>query len=417
MDPTLAFKFGIDTVLSCGDSLEALKRNRFALVAHPASVTTELVHSLDALAAAGALPHCVFGPQHGARGDKQDNMIETEDFVDPRYNIPVHSLYGAHRRPTEAMLRDVDLIVFDLQDVGCRVYTFLTTLHYLLEAAGQNDIPIWVLDRPNPAGRQIDGLALEYGEESFVGTAQIPMAHGLTLGEMAGWLNDTFKIGASLTVKKMEGYELESWHQSAWPLSQPWVNPSPNASSVNMARLFSGTVLLEGTILSEGRGTTTPLEILGAPGLDVATLIETLRADGGFALGGTLLRPCFFEPTFHKHAGTLCAGLQFHTEHPGYQPERHFPYSIMAIALRSIRRQLGSSIWRSHEYEYERGRLPIDVITGGSRFREWVDSSDTSIASLCSWIERDRNRWFRARENYCLYQSPQFEPLAMEAYP
>ena len=278
MDPTLAFKFGIDTVLSCGDSLEALKRNRFALVAHPASVTTALVHSLDALAAAGALPHCVFGPQHGARGDKQDNMIETEDFVDPKYGIPVHSLYGAHRRPTEAMLSDVDLIVFDLQDVGCRVYTFLTTLHYLLEAAGQNDIPIWVLDRPNPAGRQIDGLALEYGEESFVGTAQIPMAHGLTLGEMAGWLNDTFKIGASLTVKKMEGYELGSWHQSAWPLSQPWVNPSPNASSVNMARLFSGTVLLEGTILSEGRGTTTPLEILGAPGLDVATLIETLRA-------------------------------------------------------------------------------------------------------------------------------------------
>ena len=151
MDPTLAFKFGIDTVLSCGDSLEALKRNRFALVAHPASVTTALVHSLDALAAAGALPHCVFGPQHGARGDKQDNMIETEDFVDPKYGIPVHSLYGAHRRPTEAMLSDVDLIVFDLQDVGCRVYTFLTTLHYLLEAAGQYDIPIWVLDRPNPA--------------------------------------------------------------------------------------------------------------------------------------------------------------------------------------------------------------------------------------------------------------------------
>ena len=413
MDPTLTFKFGIDTVLSCERSLGLLKRSRFALVAHPASVTTSLVHTLDALATVGALPHCVFGPQHGARGDKQDNMIETEDFVDPLYDIPVYSLYGANRRPTEAMLRDVDLIIFDLQDVGCRVYTFLTTLHYLLEASGEYQIPIWVLDRPNPAGRQIDGLALEYGEESFVGTAAIPMAHGLTLGEIAGWLNETFNIGASLTIKKMEGYELASWRQSAWPLSQPWVNPSPNASNVNMTRHFPGTVLLEGTILSEGRGTTTPLELVGAPWLDVEGLVQTLKADGGFALGGTLLRPCFFEPTFHKHAGTLCAGIQFHTEHPGYRPEGHLPYTLMAIALRSIQGQLDSSIWRSHEYEYERNRLPIDVITGGSRFREWVDNPNASIDSLCSWIEEDRSTWFRARENYCLYQTPQLEPLVI----
>ena len=217
------------------------------------------------------------------------------------------------------------------------------------------------------------------------------------MGEIAGWLNDTFKIGASLTVKKMQVRAGILATECLAALSA-LVNPSPNASSVNMARLFPGTVLLEGTILSEGRGTTTPLELLGAPKLDVATLTETLNSDGGFALGGTLLRPCFFEPTFHKHAGTLCSGIQFHTEHPNYRPERHLPYTLMAIALRSIQRQLDSSIWRSHEYEYERGRLPIDVISGGS------DSVNGSTAPMplshhCAAGVRKTEATGLAREN------------------
>ena len=400
------FEFGIDVLLASPDTLSELKSSRFVLVAHPASVTKGLKHTLDALIEAGARPHCVFGPQHGARGEKQDNMIESGDYLDPIHQIPIYSLYGAHRRPTDQMLEGIDRLVFDLQDIGCRIYTFLTTLHYLLEAAAERDLSIWILDRPNPAGRQIDGLALEPGHESFVGTAPIPTAHGLTLGEMAHWLNDRFRLDAKLRTVTMRGYDLSSWDCIAWPETQPWVNPSPNASSLNMTRHFAGTVLLEGTELSEGRGTTTPLELVGAPGINSLRLSQALHEKASFALGGTLIRPCHFEPTFHKHAGALCEGLQLHTDHPGYAPQQHLPYTLMAIALKHLRGNIDGPLWRHHEYEYALDRTPIDVIAGTKRLREWVDDPDQDVDQLIDWIEADRRQWEAERAPYLLYGAP-----------
>lgn len=407
----MAFEFGIDALLASLDDLAELKHSRFALVAHPASVTCNLAHSLDALVEAGAPPHCVFGPQHGARGEKQDNMIESEDYKDPIHHIPVYSLYGEHRRPTEVMLQDIEHIVFDLQDIGCRIYTFLTTLHYLIEAAAARDIPIWILDRPNPAGRQIDGFSLEPGHESFVGTAPIPTAHGLTLGEMGHWINDWFALGASVRTIKMRDYDLSTWNQSAWPRTQPWVNPSPNAASLNMTRLFAGTVLLEGTHLSEGRGTTIPLEVMGAPGLDSTGLRQHLQCQASFTLGGTILRSCHFEPTFHKHTGSLCEGLQFHTDHPRYRPEAHLPYTLVAIALKHLNQCFDEDLWRHHEYEYTRDRLPIDVIAGTDRLRTWIEDPSQGVDELVTSIEVDRHAWDAKRRPYLLYGAPSIEPM------
>jgi uncharacterized protein YbbC (DUF1343 family) len=304
------------------------------------------------------------------------------------------------------MLAGIDRLVFDLQDIGCRIYTFLTTLHYLLEAAAERDLSIWILDRPNPAGRQIDGLALEPGHESFVGTAPIPTAHGLTLGEMAHWLNDRFRLDAKVRTLTMRGYDLSSWDCFAWPGTQPWVNPSPNASSLNMTRHFAGTVLLEGTELSEGRGTTTPLELVGAPGINSLRLSQALHEKASFALGGTLIRPCHFEPTFHKHAGALCEGLQLHTDHPGYAPQHHLPYTLMAIALKHLRGNIDGLLWRHHEYEYALDRTPIDVIAGTKRLREWVDDPDQDVDQLIDWIEADRRQWEAERAPYLLYGAP-----------
>ena len=394
-------QFGIDRLLEDQALLKRLAGRRIALLAHPASVTRELLHSIDALAAGGVRLSAAFGPQHGLRGDKQDNMIESPDFTDRAHAIPVFSLYGKVRRPTDEMMASFEVLLVDLQDLGCRVYTFLTTLLYVLEAAARHGKSVWVLDRPNPIGRPVEGLKLRAGWESFVGAGALPMRHGLTLGEAARWFVQAGKLDVECEVVAMKGWR----PAGGWPLGERvWVNPSPNAPNVFMARCYPGTVMLEGTTLSEGRGTTRPLELFGAPGLDMNEVVRTMRAMAPAWLEGCTLRACWFEPTFHKHAGKLCAGLQIHPEAPHYGHEAFKPWRLMALAFKAIRALApGYELWRDFPYEYET-RLAIDVINGGPALREWVDDPAARPADLDRAARADEQAWREEREAALLYR-------------
>src|SRR5476649_1025890 len=303
-------KFGLDRLLEEPELRKPLKGRRVALLAHPASATRTMIHSLDALAALGDVRlSAAFGPQHGLRGDKQDNMVESQDYTDSVHGIPVFSLYGEVRRPTSDMMDTFDVLLVDLQDVGCRIYTFVTTLRYMLEEAAKKHKAVWVLDRPNPVGRPVEGLTLRTGCESFVGAGAMPMRHGLTLGELARWFVGALHLDVDYRVVPMQGWEPNAAPGYGWPLGErTWVNPSPNAPNLSMARCYPGTVMLEGTTLSEGRGTTRPLELCGAPDIDIADLLARAARLAPEWMRGCRLRPCWFEPTFHKHAGSLCAG-------------------------------------------------------------------------------------------------------------
>ncbi len=398
-------KFGIDRLLADPALLKALAGQRVALVAHPASVTEDLVHSLDALIAAGVRITSALGPQHGLKGDKQDNMVETANEVDAHYGIPVFSLYGDVRRPTAAMMDTADIFLFDLQDLGCRIYTFVTTLGYVLEAAAKYGKEVWVLDRPNPAGRPVEGLTLRTGHESFVGVAPMPMRHGLTLGEMGDWLRRELKIDVAYRVVEMQGWQPDAAPGFGWPDDRLWINPSPNAANLNMARAYAGTVMLEGTTLSEGRGTTRPLEVLfGAPDVDAARVLEEMRRLAPEWLQGCALRPCWFEPTFHKHAQQLCSALMVHAEGPFYDHRAFRPWRAQALAFKAIRRLYpGFAIWRDFPYEYERERLAIDVINGGPALREWVDNAAALPGDLDTLVSRDEAAWRKAVAPLLLY--------------
>ncbi|MDA0792067.1 MAG: DUF1343 domain-containing protein [Proteobacteria bacterium] len=396
-----SFHCGIDQLLSAPALLDQLRRQRVGMVAHPASVTAAGQHALDALIGRGVQVVRAFGPQHGLRGDKQDNMVESPDFIDPVHGIPVTSLYGRYRYPQPEMLRDLDVVLFDLQDIGCRVYTFITTLRYFIEACSRQATELWILDRPNPAGRPVDGLRLQAGHESFVGSDSLPMRHGMTVGELSGWFAN--RIGCERPrVITMPAYTLDRAPGFGWPLMErPWINPSPNAPRLNMARCFSGTVLLEGTTLSEGRGTTTPLEVIGAPDFPVEQIREALPSS---VTDGVWLRNTWFLPTFHKYEGQLCQGLQIHTDLPGYDHARFRPFrlvSAMLKALRGLRPEY--ELWRHHEYEYEQGRTPIDVINGGPWLREWVDDPDATLASLDHELNLVERQWRSERASFLLY--------------
>ncbi|HNH64309.1 MAG TPA: DUF1343 domain-containing protein, partial [Thauera aminoaromatica] len=293
-------RFGLDRLLQDSALRRPLAGRRVALLAHPASVTRELVHSLDALAALPDLElAAAFGPQHGLRGDKQDNMVESPDYTDPLLGIPVFSLYGEVRRPTAAMMDTFDVLLVDLQDLGCRIYTFITTLRYVLEEAARHGKAVWVLDRPNPAGRPVEGTSLRPGWESFVGAGPLPMRHGMTMGELAHWFVATLGLDVELRVIEMQGWQPDAAPGYGWPLGErSWINPSPNAPNLWMARAYAGTVMLEGTTLSEGRGTTRPLELFGAPDIDARALVGEMRSLAPEWLAGCVLRECWFEPTF-----------------------------------------------------------------------------------------------------------------------
>ena len=400
-------KFGIDRLLEDRTLRARLSGKRVALLAHPASVTRELVHSLDALA---GLPEvrlsAAFGPQHGLRGDKQDNMVESPDFTDPVHGIPVFSLYGEVRRPTDRMMESCDVLLVDLQDLGCRVYTFVTTLRYVLEAAARHRKAVWILDRPNPIGREAEGFRLRPEWQSFVGAGALPMRHGLTLGELGRWFARTLKLDVELEVVAMEGWQPASAPGFGWPLGErSWVNPSPNAPNLSMARCYPGTVMLEGTTLSEGRGTTRPLELFGAPDADIENLLKKMRSLADGWMRGCILRPCWFEPTFHKHVGKLCSGLQIHVDDPSYDHRAFRPWRLMALAfkaLRALRRDY--PLWRDFAYEYEQGRLAIDVINGGEELRRWVDDPAASPADLDALASKDEAAWRDERDQVLIYR-------------
>lgn len=399
-------KFGLERLIEDAALRRPLQGRRVALLAHPASVTRELTHSLDALA---VLPEvkltAAFGPQHGLRGDKQDNMMESPDFTDPRHGIPVFSLYGEVRRPTGAMLDTFDVLLVDLQDLGCRIYTFITTLRYVLEAAAAHGKAVWVLDRPNPAGRPVEGLTLKPGWESFVGAGPLPMRHGLTLGELARWFVATLQLDVDCGVIPMEGWQPDAAPGFGWPIERSWVNPSPNAPNLSMARCYAGTVMLEGTTLSEGRGTTRPLELFGAPEVDARALMAEMHALAPQWLAGCVLRECWFEPTFHKHAGRLCHGVQIHVEDPAHYDHAAFrPWRLMALAFKALRRLAPDyPLWRDFPYEYEHGRLAIDLINGSPLLREWVDDPAAQPGDLDALAAADEAAWRTERASYLLY--------------
>lgn len=399
-------KFGVDRLIDEPGLRSRLAGKRVALLAHPASVTTDLTHSIDAL---NRLPEvtlaATFGPQHGIRGDKQDNMVETPDEVDATLGIPVFSLYGTVRRPTDAMMDTFDVLLVDLQDLGCRIYTFITTLRYVLEAAAKHGKSVWVLDRPNPAGRPIEGLTLRDGWESFVGAGAMPMRHGLTIGELARWFIATHKLDVDCEVITMQGWQPDAAPGFGWPgQTRTWINPSPNAPNVMMARAYSGTVMLEGTTLSEGRGTTRPMELFGAPDISGKALADRMHALAPQWLQGCVLRECWFQPTFHKHAGVLNGGLQIHVDAGHYDHAAFRPWRLVALVFKAVRAlHPDYTIWRDFPYEYENDRLAIDLINGSELLRQWVDDDNATPDDLQAMVATDEAQWLDARAPHLLY--------------
>jgi uncharacterized protein YbbC (DUF1343 family) len=347
-----------------------------------------------------------FGPQHGLKGDKQDNMVESEDFRDPVHGIPVFSLYGEVRRPTAEMMETFDVLLVDLQDLGCRIYTFITTLRYMLEAAASHKKRVVVLDRPNPAGRPVEGLILRPGWESFVGAGPMPMRHGLTMGEMGKWLIRSLDLDVEYDVIAMQGWQPDMAPGYGWPLNErTWVNPSPNAANLWMARCYAGTVMLEGTTLSEGRGTTRPLELFGAPDIDSRKILKAMANIAPQWMTGCRLRECWFEPTFHKHVGQLCSGIQIHVEDASYDHQAFQPWRLVALVFKALRRiRPDYELWRDFPYEYEHDQLAIDLINGSDLLRLWVDDDNANPQDLEALTVSDERRWIDERSAVLVYK-------------
>ena len=387
---------GVDRLVSGAAAVaEELRGGRLGLIAHPASVTLDLIHAADAIRGAGHDLRALFGPQHGARGEKQDNMVESDPYVDPATGLPVHSLYGEVRKPTPAMLDGLDALLFDLQDVGVRVYTFVWTMALAMEACAEAGVRFVVLDRPNPiGGTRREGPLPRPGYESFVGLHPVPLRHGLTCGEMARWVNVERGVGCDLTVVPCDG-----WRRSmAWDdTGLPWVMPSPNLPTPDSCRVYPGMVLLEGTNLSEGRGTTKPFELFGAPWLDPEAVAARL-ADA--RLAGVRFRPCHFEPTFQKHAGRLCGGAQLHVVDPdAFEPVRTGVEILVAVRDLAPR----DFAWRRPPYEYEETLPPIDILWGGPGLREGIDAGATADEIL-DGVDRELAAFAASAAGHLLYR-------------
>jgi uncharacterized protein YbbC (DUF1343 family) len=396
------FSLGVERLLNEPDLFSRLAGKKLALLAHPASVTQTLEHSLDALLKNPKRFQvtAAFGPQHGMRGEKQDNMIESDDYQDPLHKIPVYSLYGKVRRPTPGMMKGWDVLLVDLQDVGCRIYTFLTTLFYMMDAASESGQELWVLDRPNPAGRAIEGHKLDMKYQSFVGAAPVPMRHGLTLGEAAMWYRDHKKMKINLTVVSMLDYQIDS---AAWP-NMSWVNPSPNIPRLSCTKIYPGTVLIEGSTISEGRGTTVPLEIFGAPGLKIEQVIKDMHSLAPKWLKGCSLRPAFFEPTFHKFKGELVNAIQVHVDGPLTDSPEFQPYRLVNLFFKSVHRlHPDLEIWKKPPYEYEEKLAPIDILSGHDQLRKWVAEPQPLIEEWDRSLARDEAEWLIERKPFLLY--------------
>ncbi|MEE8130205.1 MAG: DUF1343 domain-containing protein, partial [Vicinamibacterales bacterium] len=377
MNATAPVSLGIDRLIASGQ----LSGRRVGLVCNPASVDATFRHSADRLWDEPRITlAALFGPQHGFRSDAQDNMIETPHAQHPRYRVPIYSLYGDSREPSADMLNDIDVLVIDLPDVGTRVYTYAYTMANCLRAAKRHGASVVICDRPNPIGGElVEGPMLEPGYESFVGQFPIPLRHGMTIGELARLFNDDFGIGAELEVAPLDG-----WVRSACQdeTGLPWVMPSPNLPTLDAALVYPGAVLVEGTNLSEGRGTTRPFELIGAPWVDGEALAAHLAT---LKLPGVFFRPACFEPTFQKHARQSCAGCQVHvTDRRGFEPV------LTTVALlQAIRRAAPDQFaWRAPPYEYEQVKKPIDILSGSNRLREQIDADVPAAEIAAGWRQR-----------------------------
>jgi uncharacterized protein YbbC (DUF1343 family) len=384
-------RLGSERLLESG----SLKNKRVGVVSNPASVDAQFRHIVRALATE---PHvtlaAIFGPQHGYRADVQDNMIETAHSHDPTRGVPVYSLYSETREPTGEMLKGVDALVIDLQDVGSRIYTFIYTMANCLRAGRKHGVPVIVTDRPNPiGGEKIDGPVLVKGFESFVGQFPIPLRHGMTIGELARFFNDACDIGADLTVVSMEGWRRPMYFDET---GLHWIIPSPNVPTLDTAIVYPGAVLFEGTNVSEGRGTTRPFELIGAPWVDAEALAEKLATHN---LPGVHFRPVVFEPTFQKHARHACGGCQIHVLDRG-----RFRDVESAIAvLTEIRAQNSAKFdWRQPPYEYEHEKLPFDILAGSSELRRQIESGMPVEEISASW-RAEHERFRKARQPFLLY--------------
>jgi uncharacterized protein YbbC (DUF1343 family) len=368
---------------------------RVGAVVHPASVLPSLQQTADALLAEKSI-HLVslFGPQHGARGEKQDNMVESHFYLDTDVNLPVHSLYGETRQPTEEMLSDLDVLIFDLQDVGTRVYTFIHTMAYCMQACADYGKTMVVLDRPNPInGDRVEGNLLDPEFSSFVGLYPLPMRHGMTVGELALLYNTEFGIGCHLSVVPAQGWRRHQWFDQT---GLPWVMPSPNLPTLDSATVYPGMVLVEGTTISEGRGTTRPFELVGAPYIKAHSLASRLNE---MRLPGVFFRPVHFEPTFQKFARMTCGGVQVHVRNRDL-----FEPFLTGIAVISAIKALcpDSFEWRQPPYEYELRRIPIEILCGGGRIPRQIEAG-TPVEEIRQGWQDDVVRFLTLRKPYLLY--------------
>jgi uncharacterized protein YbbC (DUF1343 family) len=385
-------RLGSDLLLSS----TRLNGARVGVVCNHASVDRGFRHVIDRVATAeGVTLAAIFGPQHGFRSDVQDNMVESPHRDDARRRVPIYSLYSETREPTPEMLRGIDMLVVDLQDIGARIYTYIYTMANCMRAAARHGVPVIVCDRPNPiGGAAVEGACLRRGWESFVGLFPIPMRHGMTIGELAQLFNKEFGIGASLDVIPMEG-----WTRSAYADSSglPWVMPSPNMPTLDTAIVYPGTVLFEGTMVSEGRGTTRPFELVGAPWIDAERFAGEMNALG---LDGAYFRPAGFEPTFQKHAKQPCGGCQIHvTDRESFKPVK------TGVALIEMFRRFDPVRfeWRRPPYEYEHEKVPIDILAGSDTLRQQVERGVPVEEIAASWRD-DEEEFRRFRQPYLLYE-------------
>jgi uncharacterized protein YbbC (DUF1343 family) len=386
-------KLGLEVLLE--ERLNLLRGARVGLICNPTTVNHQWQHAADLFHAHTAIHlTTLFGPQHGIRGETQDNMIEWEGFRDRRTGVMAHSLYGTTRKPTEEMLHDVDVLVFDVQDVGTRVYTFIYSMALAMQACREFGKKMVVLDRPNPiGGRQIEGNLLERGHESFVGMFPIPMRHGLTIAELAQLFNQEFGIGCDLEIVPMQNYQREWYFDET---DAPWVIPSPNLPTLDSAIVYPGTVLIEGTCVSEGRGTTRPFELIGAPYAEANEIAAYLN---GLHLPGVHFRPHSFLPTFQKHAGQICHGVQIHVK-----SRQEFKPVLTGIATIKAFHDLypNDFRWKEPPYEYELERLPFDVIAGTKTFREQIEKHSSLDEITNSW-QTDEVAFAGLRQAILLY--------------
>jgi len=399
------FDFGIGN-LTKHKNFNSLKEKKIALVCHPASVTNDLKHSLDYLINDLKLNvSCIFSPQHGFFSEEQDNMIESSHATHPEYNIPIFSLYGDQRKPTDEQLDYFDVCLFDLQDIGGRVYTYITTLKYMMEACSKKNKILWVLDRPNPSLRAIEGNYLNVEQfESFVGAAKIPMRHGLTIAEMSKFFKELYQLDLELEISpcSFSSNYFSTPFNNSWNLSSNhWVSPSPNIPTLDCALAFPGTVLLEGTTISEGRGTTLPLLTVGYPGFKFNNFIQNIPKN---LLNSTLFRPCSFKPTFQKHAQKLCSGFQFHFNYSNFKVNAFYPYRIIALLIKEyVKHNDINTIWNTHKYEYETKHLAIDYISGSDFLRKWIENKDSNFDELDHYLKQDELAWTELSQQFYIY--------------